>query len=320
MFERTKKGLWWDAALRINSGCTKVSAGCDHCWAESEARVRSGNPKVAEQWAGDFSGDVRLLPDNLERVLKAKKPQAWAVWNDLFHKSVPFEYIDQVVRAFVFNQRQLGIILTKRIERAAEYCNEVIKGDRVAHSLYCDRLNIPDAIKIHPNGQPPYRMPANIWLGTSAEDQARLEERAGHLLKCKAAMLFLSLEPCLGEMADLCSYLEPVTCVDCGHVGTADDFDVGGAGGGRCFCNTCGNDVPFNRRTGVNWVIVGAESRGGAAGRPCNIEWVRRIVYQCKAAGVPVFVKQLHIDGKLVKDISKFPEDLRVREIPEFKK
>ena len=60
--------------------------------------------------------------------------------------------------------------------------------------------------------------------------------------------------------------------------------------------------------------INGAES--GQNRRSCSLDWVRQIVRQCREANVRVFVKQLDIDGKLVKDIEKFPEDLQIRQIP----
>jgi len=63
-----------------------------------------------------------------------------------------------------------------------------------------------------------------------------------------------------------------------------------------------------------DWVVVGAES--GPNRRPCKLEWVRDIVQQCRENGVPVFVKQLDIGGKLETDISKFPEDLQIRQVP----
>ncbi len=72
--------------------------------------------------------------------------------------------------------------------------------------------------------------------------------------------------------------------------------------------------VELNRHDCLDWVVVGAES--GPHRRPCNTEWVRDIVHQCKRAGVACFVKQLDIGGKLVKDPALFPEDLRVREYP----
>ena len=62
------------------------------------------------------------------------------------------------------------------------------------------------------------------------------------------------------------------------------------------------------------WLVVGCES--GPNRRPCKIEWVESIVKQCRAANVPVFVKQLDIGGKCVTDINKFPEHLRIRQVP----
>lgn len=67
-------------------------------------------------------------------------------------------------------------------------------------------------------------------------------------------------------------------------------------------------DLPFD------WVVVGAES--GANRRPCKLEWVESIVRQCRKAGIKVFVKQLDIDGELVKDIAKFPPELQIRQVP----
>lgn len=63
-----------------------------------------------------------------------------------------------------------------------------------------------------------------------------------------------------------------------------------------------------------DWVVVGAES--GPNRRPCDLKWVRNIVWQCGKANVPVFVKQLDIDGKLEKNIEKFPADLQIRQVP----
>lgn len=66
--------------------------------------------------------------------------------------------------------------------------------------------------------------------------------------------------------------------------------------------------------TPFSWVVVGCES--GPHRRPCKIEWVENIVNQCKHNKVPVFVKQLDIGGKCVNDITKFPKDLQIRQIP----
>jgi len=64
----------------------------------------------------------------------------------------------------------------------------------------------------------------------------------------------------------------------------------------------------------LDWVVIGCES--GANRRECKIEWIESLVAQCKDAGVPVYVKQIEVGGKVCHDISKFPADLQVREVP----
>lgn len=71
-------------------------------------------------------------------------------------------------------------------------------------------------------------------------------------------------------------------------------------------------------RSTIKWVVVGCES--GPKRRPCKVEWVENIVWQCMEAGVPVFVKQLDLGGRCVTDIEKFPEHLRIRQVPWAKK
>ena len=68
------------------------------------------------------------------------------------------------------------------------------------------------------------------------------------------------------------------------------------------------------RIVNLNWVVVGCES--GPKRRPCKTEWVESIVEQCRNHKIPVFVKQLDIDGKCVTDITKFPKHLRIRQVP----
>ena len=119
----------------------------------------------------------------------------------------------------------------------------------------------------------------HVFYGVTAETQSRLEFRASQLFKTGAFWRWISCEPLLEEI--------DLTVLDCDNDRIID---------------------------GLDWVVVGAES--GPNRRPCKLEWVRQIVWQCGKAGVPVFVKQLDIDGKLVKDIAKFPEDLQIRQVP----
>jgi protein gp37 len=115
-------------------------------------------------------------------------------------------------------------------------------------------------------------LPPNIWGGVSVENQRRGDERIPFLLNTPFAVRFLSVEPLLSEF----NLMRPLL-----------DFKFK-------FCDGASihelkdrvNSMPW-----IDWVIVGGESGPGA--RPCNIEWIRSIVRQCKAGGVACFVKQL---------------------------
>jgi protein gp37 len=146
-----------------------------------------------------------------------------------------------------------------------------------------------------------------VWLGTSVENQKAADERLPHLSRCPAVVRFISYEPALGSLM------------------------VQGVANGKSYNWLHNFEGTTNDGRAVHWVIVGGES--GPKARPCNIEWIRSIVRQCKAAGVPVFVKQLGAnawaddefedrpvrvgtkDGK-GGDMAEFPEDLRAREFP----
>lgn len=123
----------------------------------------------------------------------------------------------------------------------------------------------------------------NVWLGTTIEDQGKAEERIPELLKCGQFKLFLSIEPMLSKI----------------DLRLTDEYFV--------------NKIFDTSQHPIQQVIVGCES--GADARETDMGWVRDLRDQCKAAGVPLFIKQLQIDGKFTSDISKFPEDLRIREL-----
>jgi protein gp37 len=175
----------------------------------------------------------------------------------------------------------------------------------------------------------------NVWIGTSVEDQTRADDRIPKLLQVPAALRFLSCEPLLGNLDLGCIPVDegPGANVGADYYHALHGFayyrnaePAGGAG------------------PSIDWVIVGGESNG----RPCDVGWIRSIVEQCKSAGVPVFVKQLGsrpvahglddcgpqagqdavepfpLEGIQLKldhshggDPSEWPEDLRVRQMPE---
>ncbi len=136
----------------------------------------------------------------------------------------------------------------------------------------------------------------NLWLGVTAENQEMADKRIPILLQIPAAKRFVSIEPMLGGV-DL------MTIPDGGWPQT------------DALHGTTGSDCQIDVSPKLNHVIVGAES--GHKRRECEIEWVRNIVEQCKDAGVPCFVKQIHINGKVSKNMAEWPEDLRVQEYPQ---
>jgi protein gp37 len=257
---------WTDASWNPVAGCTPVSPGCLNCYAAKMAhRLEAmGQAKYRGLTIGSpdsgFNGTVRCDEEALTIPLRWRKPRRIFApsMGDLFHKAVPFEFIDRVFSAMAPCPHHTFQVLTKRPERMAEYFGNA-------------------------NTPTPYKKFPNCWLGTSVEDQARADERIPWLLKCPAAVRFLSLEPLLGPV-DLDKALG---CGDSTHRGQ---------GNAKC--------------DGIDWVIVGGESGPGA--RPFNYDWARSIRDQCRAAGVAFFMKQ----GVKGCGLEEVPEDLRVREMP----
>lgn len=123
--------------------------------------------------------------------------------------------------------------------------------------------------------------PDNVWLGVSVENQQTADERMPLLLQTPAAVRWLSVEPMLEKI----------------------DLDPA-----QMFM-----DMVRGRET-IDWIVIGCES--GHNRRDCKTEWVESIVGQCKRANVPVFIKQIQINGKVIKDINQFPKHLQIREYP----
>ena len=119
----------------------------------------------------------------------------------------------------------------------------------------------------------------NVHLGVSISNQTEADEKIPILLQIPAAVRWLSIEPMLGPV-DLKF-----------HLGLAKNHE--------------------DLRGLIGWVVVGCES--GPGRRPCNTEWVRSIVAQCKAASVPVFVKQVNVQGKVIKMPQAWPQKLPER-------
>ena len=160
---------WTEASWNPVTGCTKVSAGCAHCYAE----------RFAERWRGipghpyEQGFDLKLWPDRLELPLRWKAPRMIFVnsMSDLFHEAVPLSFIEQVFATMAAARRHTFQVLTKRSRRLAE----------VADSL---------------------DWPANVWVGVTVESDAFLA-RADELREVPAAVRFISAEPLLGPLGRL---------------------------------------------------------------------------------------------------------------------
>lgn len=276
---------WADATWNPIIGCTKVSAGCDNCYAIRTAHRMTNNPnlKISTAYAGtelngDWTDQINLLPDRLDIPLRWRKPRRIFVnsQSDLFHKNVPDEFIARVFAVMAAAYTHTFQVLTKRPARMRSLLSSPEFVDLFDRE-YC---RIPDWAPRWPDND---WMPAghndhlsqgplsNVWLGTSVEDQKWADIRIPLLEGTPAAVRFLSLEPLLGPV-DLSAWVMPHSA-EC----KASDEPP------WCVCSP-----PVFERIG--WVIVGGESGPGA--RAMNPNWVRSLREQCVAAGIPFHFKQ----------------------------
>jgi len=254
---------WTDHTFNPWIGCTKVSPGCEHCYAEARdqrfakgvhwgkgaprQRTSAANGKQPLAWDREaryaqtcvISGDPSFRP----RVFCA----SLADWLD---DEVPVEWLADLLELIRGTPHLDWLLLTKRPENWRRRLQAVT-------DVCGDKFNGPDPFS------PAYEWligdaPANVWIGTTVEDQPRAAQRIPHLLDIPARVRFLSCEPLLGWVD-----FEPV-------LGVLSDRDRDAAG--------------------IDWVICGGES--GPAARPMHPDWARSLRDQCAAAGVPFFFKQ----------------------------
>jgi protein gp37 len=321
---------WTDATWNPVRGCSRVSEGCRNCYAEGVAARFSGPGRPYEGLARftphgpQWTGEIRLVPEKLDEPFHWRKPRKVFVnsMSDLFHEDVPDEFIAAVFGVMAAAPQHTFQILTKRAERlprwfawleqmadrAAAVFDEDPISWRRAHILRAAGLragvhHTASAGDIEARGWP---LP-NVWLGVSVENQAAADERIPELLATPAAVRFLSCEPLLGPV-NLRKVGGDTDCLDPDDTG----HEIGGPAG-------------WIAGPAIDWVIVGGES--GRRARPLEVAWARSLVEQCRAAHVPVFVKQLGavwaresnhypLGDAAGGDPAEWPEDLRVREMP----
>ncbi|HSW29532.1 MAG TPA: phage Gp37/Gp68 family protein [Longimicrobiales bacterium] len=175
---------WTDVTWNPVTGCTKVSAGCDHCYAERIARrllketYRAALPVVdtAANRSNPFA--VRIWPDRLDAPGKWREPRMIFVnsMSDLFHAEVPDEFIRRCFEVMLENDHHVYQVLTKRPGRAIRLVEKVVP-------------------ELFEGGA----IPGHIWIGTSVEAQD-VDHRISQLLRIKATIRFLSCEPLLGPL------------------------------------------------------------------------------------------------------------------------
>ena len=269
---------WTDATWNPVSGCTKVSAGCKNCYAERWF------PRVYNR---PFN-DVKMHPERLEQPLRWKRPRRIFVnsMSDLFHESVPLDFIDRVFASMAISKQHIFQVLTKRPDRMLSYIQSIrisaeddFQGfdERFTTALKPLNTNIFDDANIISDLTGPLR---NVWLGVSVENQKTADERIPLLLRTPAAVHFLSCEPLLGPLK-----------LDVLKLDDMHRLDGNGIHYYNCLeCDVDPIDDELWHGATIKWVIVGGES--GPNFRPMDLDWVRNIRDQCEDAGVPFFFKQ----------------------------
>jgi protein gp37 len=304
---------WTEETWNPVVGCSKVSPGCAHCYAETIAK-RFGDgatfPTFKPWTPENAAHNVTLKPDRLEQPLHWRRPRMVFVnsMSDLFHEEIPDSYIAEVFATMAFATRHTFQVLTKRPERARDLLTQPF--ERGSFSWITeDRVGN----RLSPDFPVTWPLP-NVWLGVSIENM-RWVGRADTLRETPAAVRFVSAEPLLGPL------IERVGCPECWD--WPDDECA--ACEGLCWWWS----QESLSLEGIDWLIVGGESGPGA--RPMDLNWARDLVEACDLPGVAPFVKQLGsvwakqhtargLDcgpaDKKGGDPRHWPPDLRVREMP----
>lgn len=263
-------------------------------WADATWSPVTGG---AKRIAGMPFPSVLCHPGRLTQPLCWRHPRRALVtsWGDLFHDDVPHAFIDKVLSVMALTPHHTYIVVTKRPARMLAYFDSL----RDPAALYREKANAEwlldilgdytwhstvDSVANYFRSRDNARR--NLILMVSAEDQQTADERIPLLLRAPAATRGVLLEPLLGPV-NIAQY---ITC-ECQA------------------CKTVGNSI--------DWIVVGTEI--GPCARPTQTAWVADIISQCAETNVPVFVKQLHLDGdpaRLSRNPSDWPPEFTVRQFP----
>ena len=314
---------WTDATWNVITGCSVISPGCANCYAMRLAGTRlqhiPSRQGLTKPSAGGpvWTGEVRFNGEWLHQPLLWKRPRKIFVCahGDLFHPAVPDSWIDRVFAVMALAPQHTLMVLTKRADRMKAYMLERWQPSKAQNFAGIDipaepagsgesredqvrreceplleRFGLADTTKDHlwtENGDckaMKWEWPLpNVWMGVSAEDQRRADERVPDMLATPAAVRWVSAEPLLGPI-DFRRYI--------GRVIQAVDSS---------------EPELLTPAVRLNWIVAGGES--GPGWRPMAAEWAESIRDQCRDARVAFFMKQMA--GK-----KAIPHDLLIRQWP----
>ncbi len=271
-------GATWNPIV----GCSHASPGCRNCYAQGEAarqqRIAAAAGRTTpydgttqpSKTGPVFTGKVALASDAIwQAPNRRRRPTTWFVnsMGDIAADGVEDAWLDDLWSIMGTNRRHTFIILTKRPARLRAYLEA--RPHRLAALPKASPL---DAFR------PPL---PNVWLGVTAEDQERADQRIPELLATPAAVRFVSYEPAIGPL-DL-THIES----GCGD-GVYDALRPYSDEQARADWG----DVEASGYPALDWVICGGESGRGEHIRPMHPDWARQVRDDCAAAGVPFFFKQ----------------------------
>jgi protein gp37 len=290
-------------------GCSKVSAGCDNCYA---ATFSKRNPGSLGVW-GDHGTRIVASPSQYKQVFK---------WNQAAQDAGEQHRVFCASLADIFEDWQGPMLRADGTEATTSHITTTYRSTRPA-TMNDIRLSVFDLIDATPNldwllvtKRPeniPKMWPAyypggyipeagdmnqpgprrNVWLLTSVENQEQADKRIPELLKCRdlAPVLGLSCEPLLGPVDLLLSgECSAWACPSCGSRNVLDGIAT--TEGHEWACRDCHQSElgEADWKSLIDWVIVGGES--GNDSRPMHPDWARSLRDQCHAADVPFFFKQ----------------------------
>jgi protein gp37 len=243
--------VWADAIWDPVRGCSRKSAACVNCYAETETALNSQAGGWGEGFAAvtadglKWTGKVALYEEKLALPFGIDKPSRIFVnaFADVFHEEMTDAMVDRVFAVMAATPQHRYVILTKRQKKMQAYMADPATAGRVAAAVAA--LGRGGKVENWP--------PANVWLGVTAENQKEAERRVPALLETPAAVRFVAAEPLLSAVEFKPEWLPRP-----------------GASGPT-----------------IDWVMGGGEC--GPSARPIQLGWVRALRDQCARTGTPFY-------------------------------